>query len=161
MAVKRRSLWQAHRRIGLAISLFALVVALSGFALLFRGQLREPLPTVTSTGATISLDVVVARASEHGGGAPATDVTMPSAPGEPYQVWLDDEDETLVFVDDRGDVRGARPTTGGLTRFLFRLHTGELFGDVGWVLAGLTGLSLVALSLSGVVMASFRWRRRR
>ncbi len=161
MAVKRRSLWVAHRRIGLAISLFVLVVALSGFALLFRGQLREAPPTVVSTGASISLDLVVARASEHGGGAPATDVTMPSAPGEPYQVWLDDDDETLVFVDDRGEVRGSRPSASGLTRFLFRLHTGELFGDVGWVLAGLTGLSLVALSLSGVAMASLRRRRRR
>ncbi len=159
--MKRRTVWTAHRRIGVAVALFALIVALSGFALLFREQLREPPPTVTSTGAEVSLDTIVARASAYGDGAPATDVTMPSARDEPYQVWLDDDDETLVFVDDRGEVVGARATTGGLTRFLFRLHTGELLGATGWVLAAATGLSLVGLALSGLVMASARWRRRR
>jgi len=157
----RRSVWLAHRKIGMVAAIFALVVALSGVALLFRAQLREPIPTAVSTGSAISLDLIVERAVAYGDGSPATDVTMPSAPDQPYQVWLDDDDETLVFVDDRGQVLGARSSKGGITRVLFEIHTGALLGGAGWVLAALTGLSLIALALSGLFMGSRRWRRKR
>ncbi|MCA9662045.1 MAG: PepSY domain-containing protein [Myxococcales bacterium] len=155
-----RGWWALHRRVGVGVALFVLVVTSSGILLLFRDQLREPIPKATPTTATISLDAVVASAVAHGG-APATDVTMPAAPDEPYRVWIDDDDETLVFVDGRGEVLGARATRTGLTRLLFALHTGELLGGLGWALALATGLSMLTLALSGAVMASARWGRRR
>jgi uncharacterized iron-regulated membrane protein len=155
-----RGWWALHRRVGVGVALFALVVTLTGILLLFRGQLREPMPKATPTTGAISLDAVVASAVAHGG-APATDVTMPEAPDDPYRVWIDDDDETLVFVDGRGEVLGARPTRTGLTRVLFAIHTGELLGGVGWALALITGLSMLTLALSGVAMASARWGRPR
>ncbi len=160
MVLTRRAYWLLHRRIGLVAALFVLIVSLSGVALLFRAQLREPLPTAPSVAAPHSLDRIAERAVTFGG-APATDITMPGAAGEPYQVWLDDEDETLVFLDGRGRVLGSRASRRGLTRIIFDLHTGALLGGLGTLLSGILGLSLIILALSGVVMASGRWRRRR
>ncbi|MEZ4382353.1 MAG: PepSY domain-containing protein [Nannocystaceae bacterium] len=157
---RMRAWWALHRRVGVGVAIFALVVAVTGVLLLFRAQLREPIPKVTPATAAISLDAVVASAAVYGG-APATDVTMPAAADDPYRVWLDDDDETLVFVDGRGEVVGARPSRTGLTQLLFAIHTGELFGGLGWALALVTGLSIVLLASTGAVMASVRWRRRR
>ncbi len=156
----RRAYWLLHRRLGLVAALFALIVSLTGVALLFRAELREPLPTAPAVAVPSRLDRIVERAVSFGG-AKATDITLPSAADEPYQVWLDDDDETLVFLDGRGRVLGSRASRRGLTRILFDLHTGALLGGFGTLLSGLLGLSLVALALSGVVMAAGRWRRRR
>ncbi|HGG58004.1 MAG TPA: hypothetical protein ENK31_09445, partial [Nannocystis exedens] len=143
VVLTRRAYWLLHRRIGLVAALFALIVSLSGVALLFRAELREPLPRAPAVTVPSRLDLIVERAVRFGG-APATDITLPSAASEPYQVWLDDEDETLVFLDGKGRVLGSRASRRGLTRMIFDLHTGAWLGGFGTLLSGLLGLTLVA-----------------
>ena len=56
----------------------------------------------------------------------------------------------------------AMPHDGAfVTRVLFELHTGELLGPAGTLITLVTGVGLLGLALSGVAMASARWRRRR
>ncbi|MCA9635889.1 MAG: PepSY domain-containing protein, partial [Myxococcales bacterium] len=157
MSARWRGWWPLHRRIGVALALFAVVIALSGLLLIFRDQLRPPTPKAPPVAATLSLDALVARAVASGDGSPATDITLPSAPGEPYQIWLDDDDETVIFLDGGGAVIGRRTSRGSLTRVLFELHTGELLGPAGTLITLVTGVGLLGLALSGVAMASARW----
>jgi uncharacterized iron-regulated membrane protein len=42
--------------------------------------------------------------------------------------------------------------------FLYRLHSGEAFGDDGLVVAMLWGLALVVLTASGLVIYFMMWR---
>ena len=154
MALRRRDLYVWHRRIGVAAAALIAVVTLTGILLVFRGALKEPLPRVAAaTGAAPSLDAVVAAARAAGGGARATDITLPEEPGDPYQVWLDDEGETRVLLDGDGRVVEARSSKGGLTQWLFAVHTGEIVGAAGQGLSAAVGLGLLALVVSGLVMA--------
>ncbi len=158
--MSRRGLYVWHRRIGVGLAALIGVITLSGIVLIFRGALKEPLPRVAAaSGPAPSLDAVVAAAQAAGGGAAATDVTLPGGAGEPYQVWLDDDAETRVLLDGDGRVVEARPSKGGLTQFLFAVHTGEVLGAAGQGLSALAGVGLVALVVSGLWIAR-RPRRR-
>lgn len=152
--MSRRALYVWHRRVGVALAALVAVVTLSGIVLVFRGALKEPLPQVAAaSGAAPSLDAVVAAARAAGGGAAATDVTLPGGAGEPYQVWLDDDAETRVLLDGDGRVVEARPSKGGLTQFIFAIHTGEVLGAAGQGLSTLVGVGLMALVVTGLWMA--------
>ncbi|MEZ4454036.1 MAG: PepSY domain-containing protein [Nannocystaceae bacterium] len=158
-ASTQRSNRRLHRRIGVTIAAFAVVVASTGVVLSFRDQLKEPDPVATPVDTPPSIDALIARA-EAIGGAAVTDVTLPSAPTEPYQLWIDDDDETVLFLDGRGELLGRRASKGGFTQLLFALHTGAIAGFVGVLLSALTGLSILALVVSGLVMARVRARPR-
>lgn len=161
MAISRRVYFRWHQAVGLGVALFAVLIALSGSVLVFRGQFKVPPPTAPEVTRTISLDAMVERAVAAGDGSPATDLTIPQAEGAPYQVWLDDDAETGVYLDGAGAVLETRETAGGFTRWMFQIHTGELIGLPGQALALLTGLGLCALTYTGVAMILSRRRRRR
>jgi len=163
VAVRGRAWRRWHRWIGLASALLIATVTVSGVALIFREQLRTPLPRVTAptTSARPSLDALAAAASAAAGGAAVTDITLPSRTGEPYQVWLDDEEETRVLLDGSLVVIEAAPSRRrGLTGWLFAIHTGEALGASGSALSAITGLALLGLLGSGLVI-SRRPRRTR
>jgi uncharacterized iron-regulated membrane protein len=154
----RRTFLRWHRSIGIAIVALALLSATTGTLLVFREQLAPKKPTVDPVERHVSLEAIRAAGVAAGDGSPATDIGLPQSPTAPYVVWLDDDDETEVYLDGNARVVGTRAGLSGLTRTLFRLHTGELLGPLGTVLTLLTGLGILALGSTGIAMTL--WRRR-
>lgn len=160
MSVSRRALFKLHNAVGVAAAAVVVLVAFTGVVLTFRGAFKPETPTVAPVASPLGLEAIVA-AAEAAGGAPATDVTMPGGPTSPYRVWVDDEAETLLFLDGNGEVVGQRPTAGGWLQWMFKLHTGEIIGMPGQGVAVASGLSLIILAASGLGMVWSRRRRRR
>ncbi len=157
MNTARRRLFKVHNAVGIAACLFLSLIAVTGILLTFRGNFRQPKPTVAPVERSLGIEEIVAIATEEVGAA-ATDVEIPSSEGAPFVVWLDDEDATIMFLDRAGAVVERRSGKGGWLRVVFKLHTGELIGLPGQALSVLAGLSLLLLSLSGAGMV---WSRRR
>ncbi len=159
--MKRRAWFRLHQWVGLPSAALLVLSAVTGLVLVFRAELAPPRPQAPPCSEQLSLEGIIARAEAHGDGSPATDVGLPQAAEEPYTVWLDDDEETEVYLAPDGRVLGTRQGARGLTRLLFRLHTGELLGPLGTVLVLVTGLGLMVLVLSGLTMLWARVRARR
>ncbi|AHG93834.1 hypothetical protein J421_6299 (plasmid) [Gemmatirosa kalamazoonensis] len=164
-----------HRWIGFPAAVFLLWSALTGVVVAgteFFGEdeaLREQLRTVTSPVSTAS---AAAEWTASVGRALATVAAQsPDAPVDKVIVQFKGPAPTVaVFTGKRGGgedrqfVVNAR--TGALVSvedyadkpFLYRLHSGEAFGDGGLVVAMGWGLALAVLSLTGIVIW---WRIRR
>ncbi len=155
--LSRAQLFRVHNFAGIALAALMLVIGSSGVALIFRADLRAPTPVADDATARLSLDELVRRGVAEGDGSPATDITLPLEPGDPFIVYLDDDPGTEVYLDGSGRVLGVRESEGQLTRVLFLLHTGELIGLPGRGLALLSGVGLCVLALSGTLMW---WSRR-
>ena len=158
-----------HRWIGFPAMLFLLFAATTGILVAgteFFGEeeaLREATrdlvsPTTVSAPAESWSEPVrraLATAARQVGNAPLDKVTLELKGDHP---------RVLVFTgkptggEDRKLVLDAR--TGALISveayadkpFLYRLHSGEAFGDGGLVLAMLWGLALIVLTLTGLVI---------
>lgn len=157
MAISRKQLFKLHNGVGLTIGAVVLISALSGALLTFRSQLGEPPPSAPVVAEHLPLEQLIAKAEAAGDGSPATDVELALGPEDAYRVWLDDDAETEVFLDGAGEVLETRAGKRGLTRTLFRIHTGELLGWPGQLLMLATAIGLGLLALSGLGM----WRSRR
>jgi uncharacterized iron-regulated membrane protein len=134
------------------------VSALTGAVLTFRDQLSTPPPSAPVVAEHLPLEQILAKAEAAGDGSPATDVSLALAPEQPYLVWLDDDAETEVYLDGAGNVLEIRAGKAGLTRWLFRLHTGQLLGVFGQGLMLAAALGLCVLAGTGLGMW---WSRRR
>lgn len=158
----RRKLFKLHQAVGLAAALFLLLSALTGTLLVLRGSLGDgPPPRAPVVEQPLALEVLMARAVAAGPGDPVTDIALPGEPDRPYVFYLDDDDETVVYLAGDGTVLATRTTAGGLTRVLFRLHTGEIAGVAGETVTFLGGASLLILVTSGLMMIVSRRRARR
>jgi uncharacterized iron-regulated membrane protein len=109
----------------------------------------------------LALEALMERAVAAGPGDPVTDIGLPSAPDRPYLFYLDDDDETVVYLAGDGTVLAARKTAGGFTRTVFLLHTGEIAGKPGEILNFLGGAAMTVLVISGLMMIVSRRRARR
>lgn len=154
--MQRRTLFRLHNATGLAAALLVVLSATTGGVLLFRDALGVEPPEAPLVAQPLTLEQIVA-AAEREGGAPVTDLGLPQAPEEPYHAWLDDDAETELWLDGEGRVLARREGKAGLTRWLFRLHTGELLGVFGQFLMLALALGLCLLAWSGVGMW---WSRR-
>lgn len=160
--ITRRGLFKLHNAVGLAAAIFLLIVALTGALLVFRGYFKAgPPPKAPVVEQPLGLEALIARAVAAGPGDPVTDIGLPSEPDRPYEFWLDDDKETVVFLAGDGTVLGTRTNEPGLMRTVFRLHTGEIAGTPGEVLSFLGGVAIVALVISGLWMVVSRRRARR
>jgi len=163
-----------HRWIGFPAALFLLFTAVTGFLVAFteffgadealRERLRSVTSPVTVTTAAGELSTAVQRAL----GTVAQQA--PGAPVDRVVVQLKGDPTVAVFTgrpgggEDRQFVVNAR--TGALISvesyadkpLLYRIHSGEAFGDGGLVFAMGWALALVAMTLTGLVIW---WRVRR
>jgi uncharacterized iron-regulated membrane protein len=143
--------------VGLSIVLVVLTSALTGSVLTFRELLKDSPPEAPIVAEHLPLEQIIARAEAAGDGSPATDIQLALEPEQAYLVWLDDDAETEVYLDGAGNVLATREGRRGLTRVLFRIHTGELLGWFGQGLMFTAALGLCLLGWSGFGM----WRSRR
>ena len=160
--IGRRTYFKVHQAIGVGAAAVLLLAALTGMLLVFRGYFKGPRPPQAPVvEQPLALEALIERAVAAGPGDPVTDIGLPSAPDRPYLFYLDDDDETVVYLAGDGTVLAARKTAGGFTRTLFRLHTGEIVGTPGEALNFLGGAGLTVLVISGRMMIVSRRRARR
>lgn len=156
----RRSLFKLHQTIGVAAVAMLLLASLTGAVLVFRASFKPgPPPRAPAVETPLALEELMARARAAGPGDPVTDITLPGDAGDPYEFWLDDDDDTVVYLAGDGTVLGSRTTKGGFTQFMFRLHTGSIAGTPGELLVFAGGVSLAVLGVTGVWMVAARRRR--
>jgi uncharacterized iron-regulated membrane protein len=157
----RRQLFKVHRLVGLGAAAVLVVTALSGALLVLRESLRAaPPPCVVATGAPLGLEALMARAAALGPDELITDITLPGESGGPYVFYFDDDAETVVYLTSDGALIDKRVTANGLTRWLFRLHTGEIAGTPGETVVFGSAVALLVLTASGLMMSFVRRRAR-
>lgn len=157
----RRRLFKMHRVVGIAAATVLVVTALSGALLVLRESLRPaPPPCVVATGEPLGLEALMARAAGIGPDELITDITLPGEAGGPYVFYFDDDAETVVYLASDGALIDRRVTANGFTRWLFRLHTGEIAGTPGETVVFASAVALLVLTASGLMMAITRRRAR-
>src|SRR5690606_13145846 len=157
----RRALFKLHQTAGVALSAMLVVVALTGSALVFRGCAKAPPPRAPAVEAPLGVEAMLARAQREAGEAPITDIGLPTEEGDPWTFWVDDEEETVLYLAGDGSLIERRRTAGGVMRLLFKLHTGEIIGLPGQGAALAGGLGMLALVATGLGMIASRRRRLR
>ena len=160
--IGRKTYFKLHRAIGVGAAAVLLLAAVTGMLLVFRGYFKgPPPPQAPVVERPLALAALMEIATAAGPGDPVTDIGLPAKPDRPYQFFLDDDDETVVYLAGDGTVLEARKTAGGFTRTLFLLHTGEIAGKPGEVLNLLGGAAMTVLVISGLMMIVSRRRARR
>ena len=153
----RRFLMITHRWIAIAVSVFLLLTAASGAALIFEGAidrgLHPALWRVTSQGAPLAIDSLVARVEA---ALPGHGVNSVNVSHEPEQAWTLGVGAVTAFVNPyTGSITGTRSAAESQTTLARRLHVFhvEFFaGRLGRSLVGvLSGIALY-LIISGMIL---------
>lgn len=162
---RRRFARFVHRWGGLLAGLFFVLSGLTGSILVFRRELdrwlyphllRVPVP-VTSVGAAstppYSLERALRAAQRFAPAAAFTTVRMPREADGSVEFWYGTNPVRAVFVDPwRGEVLGTRAEDAHPLGWLYLLHSHLLAGERGHQLAGIMGLMLVLVGISGLVL---------
>lgn len=157
----RRQLFKIHRVVGIGAAAVLVITALSGALLVLREYLRPaPPPCVIATGEPLGVEALMARAAAIGPDERITDITLAGEADEPNVFFFDDDAETVVYLAGDGVLIDKRETANGFTRWLFRLHTGEIAGSPGETVVFGSAVALLVLTASGLMMALARRRAR-
>lgn len=153
---------RAHVWIGVGTGAWLALVASTGVLLTFRASLQTPEPVVPQSlrdAAPLAPMALVAEA-ERLSGAKATELYFSTAPEEAVCVVVDDERASEFYFSPGGVLLEVRHGADkGLTQWAFDLHTGAALGWSGEVAAAASGVGLLALVASGVVIWPWRLRR--
>ena len=158
----RAALLWFHRYVALVASIVLLVVALSGAAIVFEGAidraLNPALHHVAPAGTVVSLDTLVARATQAAGGAPVSGLSIALARGRSASAVAGNR--TVFLNPHTGGVLGTR-TAGErdatLARWLHLLHVRLLGSPAGAAVVGAVTVVALLLVLTGLVLW---WRER-
>ena len=170
---------QWHRWIGFPAALFLLFAAVTGFLVAFTEFFGEEESIREATRALISPVTVSSPATSWSDpiakALAAANQMTPNAPVDKIETQFKGEHATITVYtgkptggEDRKLTFDAK--TGALVKnevyadkpFLYRLHSGEAFGDGGLVVSMFWGLALAILSLTGfLIYFTMRGKRER
>lgn len=159
----RRALFQLHLWTGLLIAAYAIVIGLTGSALIFKSELLQHLEpslyTLHSTPHQTTLDATVrAIVASHPGyqafalenfdkPTQATDLLLRRVAGPPTPNY-----RVVSFNPYTGQILLDRLRYAGLLGFLSNLHVYLLSGETGLLVSGWMALGLLLLCLSGLIL---------
>lgn len=157
-----RLLAWAHRWLGLPLSLLLLVQAVTGAIVLFKHEANDLLhhAALTADGAPpLPLQTLVSDVLRDRPDARLLRIDYPETPQGTYILRLDrGGTEWRLSVDPgTGQVKREATVAGWPIEWLFDLHYTLLLGKDGQIIAGLSGLGLLILSITGPVLW---WRGR-
>ncbi len=158
--LRRVSSW-IHLYGGLTLGGLLIVISVSGSALVFEDTLndwlRPDLHHVSPSGERVSLDAVVDAVTEAYPEATPWIANLPTAQRDPVVVRLGPEAPS-VFIDPyRATILGEQHPDEGLVNTIVGLHVELLAGRIGGLIVGVSGLLLVLLTATGLVLW---WPRR-
>ena len=155
-----------HLWLGIAAGLFIVMMGLSGTVIIFRSRIEASVApkTARETTAAASLSAVAKSLDTFRPGAKITRVTFPDTTDGPLLVQADSSDKKhmlLYFDPSTGQPLGEKPTLAWLD-WLVDLHQNLLSGKTGRAWAGLIGLALLLMCVSGLLSwlaGSRHWKR--
>ncbi|MBY6242661.1 PepSY domain-containing protein [Methylosinus sp. Sm6] len=183
-ASRERIIYDAHRSVGIHLCAILLALLLTGVAMIFKPATRAATSLVSPVRADpdfgrstfvpdhppIGLDAVAAAADKVFPDGRLHWILLPSGPdgvyvvgkqseGEPNRtrtyrnVGVDQYSGRILHVQDRGDFSAGER----FLEWLYPLHTGEAFGEIGRPLMLLIGSTPLVLYITGFL----RWRQKR
>jgi uncharacterized iron-regulated membrane protein len=151
----RRALFQIHLWLGVLLSLYIIVIGLTGSILVFQSEIRHAsMPLVELDPARVApIDTVIAEARSR---FPKHSITYVGSPQRSSPWW------TVYVQNEQGkpDILYADPVTGKpysqrgrlFIDFVLDLHIYLLAGPKGFIVNCLAGVGLLILTLTGVVL---------
>jgi uncharacterized iron-regulated membrane protein len=157
-------LFQIHLYTGLLAGLYAIVIAVTGSALVFQTQMRDwidrDLTRVTGSGPHVSADQVLLSVRKAYPDFPVMNIRMPATErstfrvsavptGGGHEIYVNPFNASIVG-------EGYYPGTGSrkidFLAWLQRLHFNLLSGKTGRIVNGVGGLMMLLLSVTGLVI---------
>ena len=161
MSVLRRVSSWIHLYGGLVLGGLFIVISVTGSALVVEDTisdwLRPDLHHVTPSGERASMDTVVAAVREAHPDATPWIANLPTAPTDPVVVRLGPEAPSVYVDPYRATILGERMPDEGIVNTVVGLHVELLAGRTGGIIVGVSGLLLVLLTATGLVLW---WPRR-
>lgn len=159
----RKACLLLHRYVGLAAGLLVAVLGMTGSVLVYEAEidraLNPELLSVRPAGERIGPGAALAALREADAGVRPDLLQMPREPTDPYvfhgaeQGGNDAEQRRAVYVDPyRGEVLGSRPEHSGVVGVLFRIHANLMAGMAGRQAVGWSGVVLLLLCVTGIVV---------
>ena len=153
--MRKAFLW-LHRWLGLAAGLIISFLGLTGSALVFRHELEakiEPrLVHVQEQSQRVTWQTVYNNVQRAYPDAKINHFFLGRTPTTSHEIWLDGGERYAYVNPYTGEVLGDRSQAGGVLPWLFQAHTHLVAGETGEKIAGWSGLTLVALSISGLLL---------
>ena len=153
----QKALLKIHLYVGLAATLFLVLIALTGCVLTFETELEGvfwPLRVQAQPQAQpLPLQTLVDKVQQARPGKRALRIMLPQQAGEAHRVLV--SDATWVYVNGyTGDVLGARNLQSSFMRSVHNLHTGLLLKNrqLGSKLVGWVTVLLLLLAVSGLIL---------
>ncbi|MGV0028468.1 PepSY-associated TM helix domain-containing protein [Phormidesmis priestleyi] len=159
----RNVVFSVHRYIGIFAGVILCIVGITGSLLVFEAELDrtlQPYPIIPQSN-LLSHQVLVNAAQKARPDLKPHRVTLPPSPDQPYTVMMVDAQDqyTDVFINPySGVVLGTKPWKQTLGGWLIDLHVHLFAGDWGGQIVGISGVSLLALGITGVILWT-GWRK--
>ncbi|MFB2983435.1 PepSY-associated TM helix domain-containing protein [Microseira sp. BLCC-F43] len=148
-----------HRYAGVMTGILLVIICLTGSVLVFSEEIERLLNPklfyVTPQSQQISVQRVVDTAQKAYPELKPQRVLVPQKPNETYTVLMTSPQErfTDVFINPyNGKILGSRPWEQTLYGILLDLHVKLFAGDTGKTVVGIYGLSLLFLSITGIIL---------
>ncbi len=161
----RKWVLRVHSSIGLAIGLLIVVVSVTGSGIVFHEELDHALNRslwhVTPQAEQVSLDAMFASAQAVHPALPVSSIQTAKTPTESYVFnhTAAGDRQLQTFVNPyTGQVLGSRVWEYSFTGFLYTLHHDLFVGKVGQITVGITGVLLLLMSITGVMLWT-GWRK--
>ena len=154
----RSWLFQVHLWTGVALALYAIVIGLSGSALVFYPQMRNwqdrDVLTVAETGTRLDPDQILARVREQQPGIHVMSLRMPVEAQSTYRIstgHMGRGNEVYVHPFS-GNILATRAPRKDFLTWMQQLHFNLLADKTGRLVNAIGGLLMVLLSLTGIVI---------
>ena len=151
----RKALFQVHLWLGILLSLYVIVISLSGAVLVFEDEIRvATMPKVQYDLARVApLSSVMARAKERFPESQLTYVTLPQRGSPRWALFLEDAHGKSRTV--YADAFSGEPQMRGGKLFIdwvLELHVYLLMGRIGFIVNCAAGIGLLLLAITGAVL---------
>lgn len=148
-----------HGYAGVIAGILLIIIGLTGSVLVFSEELdhflNPQLLQVVPQDERVPLETVLNTVREARPELKAHRVIVPQKPDGVYTVMMESpsEEYTNVYVNPySGTILGSRPFKQTLGGFLIELHLNLFAGDLGAKVVGLSGLLLLLLGITGVIL---------
>jgi len=148
-----------HRYAGVIAGILVVIIGFTGSVLVFAGELdhfwNPQLLQVVPQDKQVPLQTILNTVREAHPDLKAHRIIIPQKPDGAYTVMMESPSEKYIdfYVNPySGAVLGSRPFQETLGGFLIELHVNLFAGDVGAKVVGISGLLLLLLSITGMIL---------
>lgn len=162
----RNRLLALHSLVGILGGLLLVIMGLTGSAIVFHQELdralNPQLMQVIPQGKPVSIDAILQSAQNHlSKNSRLESIRIPRTPEETYQLGLKAKPDILseMFIHPyTGEFLGVRHSKKTIISILYAIHHDLFAGTLGLYLVGISGLILIAQSITGLMLWT-GWRK--